>query len=151
MIFSYVGKANQFIPVKDAKKLHVKMLTENVVLDELVVVGYSGDAEEADVFMVVEDMPQFMGEDGNVMKFLAKRIRYPQEAQKSKIQGKVFVQFIISKTGEAKDFKVIKSVHPLLDREAIRVLQLMPNWKPGTQRGKPVSVSYTVPINFQLQ
>lgn len=151
LIFSYVGKANQFIPVKDAKKLHVKMLTENVVLDELVVVGYSGDAEEADVFMVVEDMPQFMGEDGNVMKFLAKRIRYPQEAQKSKIQGKVFVQFIISKTGEAKDFKVIKSVHPLLDREAIRVLQLMPNWKPGTQRGKPVSVSYTVPINFQLQ
>ena len=92
-----------------------------------------------------------MGEDGNVMKFLAKRIRYPFEAMKKNITGKVFVTFVINKDGEPVDFKIARRVDPLLDREAIRVLQLMPNWKPGTQRGKPVSVEYTVPINFQLQ
>ena len=138
LIFSYVGKANQFIPVKSAKKMEIKMATEPVVLDEL-------------VFQVVEDMPQFIGEDGNVMKFLAKRIRYPLEAQKKNITGKVFVTFVINKNGEPVNFRIAKSVDPLLDREAIRVLQLMPNWKPGTQRGNPVSVEYTVPINFQLQ
>ena len=93
-------------------------------------------------------MPQFIGEDGNVMKFLAKRIRYPLEAQKKNITGKVFVTFVINKNGEPVNFRIAKSVDPLLDREAIRVLQLMPNWKPGTQRGNPVSVEYTVPINF---
>lgn len=85
------------------------------------------------------------------MKFLAKEFRYPFEAMKKNITGKVFVTFVINKDGEPVDFKIARSVDPLLDREAIRVLQLMPNWKPGTQRGKPVSVEYTVPINFQLQ
>ena len=116
------------------------------------VVGYSEkDDKNEDIFQVVEDMPQFIGEDGNVMKFLAKRIRYPLEAQKKNITGKVFVTFVINKNGEPVNFRIAKSVDPLLDREAIRVLQLMPNWKPGTQRGNPVSVEYTVPINFQLQ
>ena len=152
LIFSYVGKANQFIPVKSAKEMQIKMTTEPIVLDELVVVGYSEkDDKDEDVFQVVEDMPQFIGEDGNVMKFLAKRIRYPLEAQKKNITGKVFVTFVINKNGEPVNFRIAKSVNPLLDQEAIRVLQLMPNWKPGTQRGKAVRVSYTVPINFQLQ
>jgi len=71
--------------------------------------------------------------------------------QKKNITGKVFVTFVINKNGEPVNFRIAKSVDPLLDREAIRVLQLMPNWKPGTQRGNPVSVEYTVPINFQLQ
>ena len=152
LIFSYVGKANQFLPVKNAKKMRIKMTTEPVVLDELVVVGYKekGDKDE-EVFQIVEDMPKFVGEDGSVMKFLAKRIRYPFEAMKKNITGKVFVTFVINKDGEPVDFKIARRVDPLLDREAIRVLQLMPNWKPGTQRGKPVSVEYTVPINFQLQ
>ena len=86
LIFSFVGKANQFIPVMSAKKIQIKMTTEPVVLDELVVVGYSEkDDKNEDIFLEVEDMPQFIGEDGNVMKFLAKRIRYPLEAQKKKI------------------------------------------------------------------
>ena len=152
LIFSYVGKANQFISVNNVQKMRVKMMTEPVVLDELVVVGYKDkNDKDEEVFQVVEDMPQFMGEDGNVMKFLAKRIRYPLEAQKKNITGKVFVTFVINKNGEPVNFRIAKSVDPLLDQEAIRVLQLMPNWKPGTQRGKPVSVEFTVPINFQLQ
>lgn len=152
LIFSYVGKANQFIPVKSAKKMKIKMTTKPIVLDELVVVGYGEkDDKNEDVFHVVENMPQFIGEDGDVMKFLAQRVRYPLEAQKRNITGNVIVNFVINRNGEPVDFRVIKSVDPLLDQEAIRVLQLMPNWKPGTQRGKTVRVSYTIPINFQLQ
>ena len=104
---------------------------------------------EADIFQVVEDMPQFPG--GSVQKWIAKHVKYPMIAQENNIQGKVFVQFVIEKDGSVSDVKVARSVDPSLDKEAIRVVKAMPKWKPGKQRGKPVRVSYTVPINFQLQ
>lgn len=104
---------------------------------------------EADIFQVVEDMPQFPG--GSVQKWIAKNVKYPMIAQENNIQGKVFVQFVIEKDGSVSDVKVARSVDPSLDKEAIRVVKAMPKWKPGKQRGKPVRVSYTVPINFQLQ
>ena len=104
---------------------------------------------EADIFQVVEDMPQFPG--GSVQKWIAKNVKCPMIAQENNIQGKVFVQFVIEKDGSVSDVKVARSVDPSLDKEAIRVVKAMPKWKPGKQRGKPVRVSYTVPINFQLQ
>ena len=104
---------------------------------------------EADIFQVVEDMPQFPG--GSVQKWIAKNVKHPMIAQENNIQGKVFVQFVIEKDGSVSDVKVARSVDPSLDKEAIRVVKAMPKWKPGKQRGKPVRVSYTVPINFQLQ
>lgn len=104
---------------------------------------------EADIFQVVEDMPQFPG--GSVQKWITKNVKYPMIAQENNIQGKVFVQFVIEKDGSVSDVKVARSVDPSLDKEAIRVVKAMPKWKPGKQRGKPVRVSYTVPINFQLQ
>ena len=104
---------------------------------------------EADIFQVVEDMPQFPG--GSVQKWIAKNVKYPMIAQENNIQGKVFVQFVIEKDGSVSDVKVARSVDTFLDKEAIRVVKAMPKWKPGKQRGKPVRVSYTVPINFQLQ
>ena len=104
---------------------------------------------EADIFQVVEDMPQFPG--GSVQKWISKNVKYPMIAQENNIQGKVFVQFVIEKDGSVSDVKVARSVDPSLDKEAIRVVKAMPKWKPGKQRGKPVRVSYTVPINFQLQ
>lgn len=104
---------------------------------------------EGDIFQVVEDMPQFPG--GSVQKWIAKNVKYPMIAQENNIQGKVFVQFVIEKDGSVSDVKVARSVDPSLDKEAIRVVKAMPKWKPGKQRGKPVRVSYTVPINFQLQ
>lgn len=79
------------------------------------------------------------------------QVKYPMIAQENNIQGKVFVQFVIEKDGSVSDVKVARSVDPSLDKEAIRVVKAMPKWKPGKQRGKPVRVSYTVPINFQLQ
>ena len=111
--------------------------------------GESEDSGEADIFQVVEDMPQFPG--GSVQKWIAKNVKYPMIAQENNIQGKVFVQFVIEKDGSVSDVKVARSVDPSLDKEAIRVVKAMPKWKPGKQRGKPVRVSYTVPINFQLQ
>jgi len=111
--------------------------------------GDNEDSGEADIFQVVEDMPQFPG--GSVQKWLQKNVKYPMIAQENNIQGKVFVQFVIEKDGSVSDVKIARSVDPSLDKEAIRVIKAMPKWKPGKQRGKPVRVSYTVPINFQLQ
>ena len=81
---------------------------------------------------------------------MGRNVKYPEEAQKQKIQGRVTVQFIIEKDGTITGVTVLRSVHPLLDKEAIRVVQNMPKWVPGTQRGEPVRVSYTAPINFRL-
>ncbi|MDY4042436.1 MAG: energy transducer TonB [Marinifilaceae bacterium] len=127
---------------------------ENVDANSLDWTGGDGDAYgeeegEGDVFMVVEDMPRFPG--GDVTKWLAKNTRYPMIAQENGIQGKVFVQFVIEKDGSITNVKVLRPVDPSLDKEAIRVVSSMPKWKPGKQRGKAVRVSYTVPINFQLQ
>ena len=108
--------------------------------------GYEGESE---VFAVVEEMPKFPG--GNVQKWISKHIKYPMIAQENNIQGKVFVQFVIEKDGSVSNVKVSRSVDPSLDKEAIRVIQSMPKWTPGKQRQKPVRVSFTVPINFQLQ
>ena len=105
-------------------------------------------SDEAEVFAVVEDMPKF---PGNVQQWISKNIKYPMIAQENNIQGRVFVQFVIERDGSVTDVKVARSVDPSLDKEAIRVVKAMPKWTPGKQRNKPVRVSYTVPINFQLQ
>lgn len=107
-----------------------------------------GSAEE--VFMVVENMPEFPGGTAELMKFLAQNIKYPVEAQKENVQGRVVVQFVVSKTGKITDPTIARSVSPELDAEAIRVVKAMPNWKPGTQRGQAVNVKFNIPISFRL-
>ena len=123
-------------------------------IDETVVVGYASKqapAEEDPVFEVVENMPEFAGGMGGLMQYLSKNIKYPVEAQKAGIQGRVRMQVIIDKNGNVTNPKVTQPVDPLLDTEAIRVTASMPKWKPGTQRGMPVNVKYTFPIVFRLQ
>lgn len=123
-------------------------------IDETVVVGYASKqapAEEDPVFEVVENMPEFAGGMGGLMQYLSKNIKYPVEAQKAGIQGRVIMQVIIDKDGNVTNPKVTQPVDPLLDTEAIRVTASMPKWKPGTQRGMPVNVKYTFPIVFRLQ
>ena len=123
-------------------------------IDETVVVGYASKqapAEENPVFEVVENMPEFAGGMGGLMQYLSKNIKYPVEAQKAGIQGRVIMQVIIDKNGNVTNPKVTQPVDPLLDTEAIRVTASMPKWKPGTQRGMPVNVKYTFPIVFRLQ
>jgi len=119
----------------------------------VVVVGYGGGEEASDeipVFQVVEEMPEFPGGMGECLKFLGKNIKYPVEAQKAGVQGKVIVQFVVEKDGNIANPKVVRSIDPDLDGEAIRVISIMPKWKPGMQKGQPVRVKYTVPVTFRL-
>ncbi len=111
------------------------------------------EEEEADapVFFIVEKMPVFPGGDDELRKYIAQSVKYPAIAQENGIQGRVFISFVVNTRGEVTDVKVARGVDPNLDKEAIRVVQSMPKWTPGMQRGKAVKVSYTVPINFVLQ
>lgn len=124
--------------------------SENTEVQDVSDFGDYGDEDtgDAEVFVVVEDMPMFPG--GNVQKWIAKNVKYPVLAMENGIQGKVYIQFVIEKDGSITDVKVIRGVDASLDKEAVRVVQSMPKWKPGKQRGKAVRVSYTLPINFQL-
>jgi len=109
------------------------------------------EPEESQVFYIVEEMPEFPGGELALRTFIAKEIKYPVTAQESGIQGKVYVNFVVNTDGMVSDARVIRSVHPSLDEEAIRVVNSLPKWKPGKQRGKPVRVSFSVPISFVLQ
>ncbi len=118
---------------------------------DLVVFEEEEEASEEEVFFVVESMPQFQG--GGVEKFInyvMKNLKYPKEAADIGIQGRVIVQFTVDKTGKIKDIKVIRGVDKLLDEEAIRVIKNAPQWIPGNQRGRPVDVQMTIPVNFKL-
>jgi len=103
------------------------------------------------VFDVVEQMPSFPGGDAELMKFLNSHIKYPAVAEENGIQGRVVATFVVERDGSITDVKVIKSVDPSLDKEAIRVLKSMPKWIPGKQNGSAVRVKYTVPVTFRLQ
>lgn len=107
--------------------------------------------EEAQVFYIVEEMPEFPGGDAALKAYLAQSVKYPTIAQENGIQGKVYVSFVVGKDGSITNAKIARSVDPSLDKEALRVVNSLPKWKPGKQGGKPVRVSYTVPINFVLQ
>ncbi len=107
--------------------------------------------EEAQVFFIVEEMPEFPGGEAALRRFIADAIKYPVIAQENGIQGKVYVTFVVDKDGGISDAKIARGVDPSLDKEALRVVNSLPKWKPGKQRGKPVRVSYTVPISFVLQ
>ncbi len=109
------------------------------------------DKEDTPVFFIVEDMPEFPGGQLALRKFIAQAVKYPVIAQENGIQGKVFVNFVVAKDGSVTNAKIARGVDPSLDKEALRVVNSLPKWKPGKQGGKPVRVSYTVPINFQLQ
>lgn len=111
------------------------------------------DEEESaqQIFTVVEEMPKFPGGDAELLLFLAKGIKYPVIAQENGIQGRVTVSFVINRDGSVVDAEVVRGVDPSLDKEALRVVNAMPKWAPGKQRGKPVRVKYTVPVTFRLQ
>ena len=109
------------------------------------------DAKPEEVFKSVEQMPQFPGGDAALMKFLSSHINYPPMAAENNVQGKVIVQFVVDKTGKVGEVKVVRSVDKDLDHEAIRVCQALPKFTPGRQNGRPVSVWYTLPIQFKLQ
>ena len=174
---SFVGYQTQSVVVKDETPLTILMRDDVQNLEEMTVVGYASDGvgassvehpdkkvvavvdipkakeepQEEVIFQVVEEMPQFPGGLGEAMKFLAKNIKYPVEAQQAKIEGRVIVRFVVGRDGSVSDVEVMRGVSPELDAEAVRVVSLMPKWIPGKQRGKAVAVKYTMPIMFRLQ
>lgn len=163
LVFTYVGRKTQEVAFDGGTTdIKVVMPVEDVELNPLVaadvesILNQAADSTKDEVvsvwqdefFKVVEDMPQFT--DGNIFDYLAQHVRYPEEAEKNGIGGMVYVQFVIDTTGKVVEPKVIKSVSPELDAEALRVVSEMPAWKPGMQRGKPVRVSFTLPVIFKL-
>jgi protein TonB len=108
-------------------------------------------AADNEIFVIVEEMPEFPGGMGELLSFIYKSIRYPVVAQENGIQGRVTCAFVINKDGSIVDAEVIRGVNASLDKEALRVINSMPKWKPGRQRGKEVRIKYHVPINFRLQ
>ena len=107
--------------------------------------------EENKIFDVVEEQPSFPGGAGALMQWLRDNINYPVIAAENGIEGRVTVQFVVSKTGAISDVRVARSVDPSLDKEAVRVVSSMPNWTPGKQNGSAVNVRYTLPVIFKLQ
>ena len=139
--------------IAEKKTLKVYLQGEGQVgKDEVVVVGYGAmEASDANpVFQVVEVMPEFPGGMAECLKFLGKNIKYPVQSQQAGVQGKVIVQFVVEKDGSVSNPKVVRSIDPDLDGEAVRVISIMPKWKPGMQKGQAVRVKYTVPVTFRL-
>ena len=108
------------------------------------------EVDEQQIFQVVEENPEFPGGMKECMKFLSNNIKYPQISQENGVQGRVIVQFVVNADGTIVDPVVVRGVDPYLDKEALRVIKLMPKWKPGKQRGKAVRVRYTQPVLFRL-
>lgn len=143
--------------VEDDVELEEELDIEDTEMQEDTEVDFSDlamdeeEAEDAPVFFIVEEMPEFPGGEEALRKFIATSVKYPVIAQENGIQGRVYVSFVVNTKGKVTDVKIARGVDPNLDKEAIRVVNSMPPWKPGKQRGKAVKVSYTVPINFVLQ
>lgn len=122
--------------------------------DEVAVEEVEGEEEEEDegqVFFIVENMPEFPGGEQAMRAFIARNVTYPEVAIENGIAGKVIVSFVVNKTGTPTKIKVLRGVDPVLDKEAIAVIKKMPKFKPGMQRGKPVNVSFIVPVSFALE
>jgi protein TonB len=107
--------------------------------------------DENYVFMTVEKMPEFPGGDLVLLKWIADHLNYPTIAAENGIQGRISCTFTVNADGSVTDVQVVRPVDPNLDKEALRVLKLLPKFKPGEQRGKPVRVKYSVPVRFRLQ
>ena len=120
------------------------------VIEEVQVIAeeVQEDEAEAEPFVVVEEMPMFPGGETELLTWIANNTQYPELAKENNIQGKVIVRFCVTSKGTVDRVSILKGVDPELDKEAIRVVQTLPAFKPGKQGGKPVPVWYMVPINF---
>ena len=116
-----------------------------------IVVEEKKEVEENKVFTAVEQMPQFPGGEAELMKYISKNLKYPPVAMENNIQGRVVVQFVVTKTGKIGEVKVVRGKDPDLDKEAVRVVKSLPDFIPGKMNGQTVNVWYTLPITFKLQ
>jgi periplasmic protein TonB len=153
--------------VDDDEVIEEELQVEDLDLDENteieVIEQVEEEVEDDTVFMIVENMPalgpckDMRGDERHqctqmeIIKYVTKNTKYPPIAKDAGIQGTVFVYFVVDKNGDVKDAKVLREVDPRLDKEALRVIQTLPKFEPGKQRGKPVSVQYTIPVKFIIK
>lgn len=139
------------VEVEDDLDIDVEADDETVVEEYIPPSDDDEEVDEAEIFTVVESMPSFPGGMGELMKFLSQNINYPTLAKESGIQGRVFINFVVEPNGKISNVKVLRGIGGGCDEEAVRVVKSMPKWSPGKQRGKPVRVSYNLPVKFTLQ
>ena len=119
------------------------------VIENQEFVGAAFEMEE--IYTVVEQMPEFPGGQDKLFQYLKENIKYPDDAEKAGLEGRVICQFVVDKDGSITDINVIKSINESLDKEAVRVIKAMPKWKPGKMKGEAVRVKFTIPISFRLK
>ncbi len=149
----------QIIAVEDLEDIEEEIdinldieMTEDMVIEE-VVQTVEEDVEEEDtdeIFIIVEESPQPIGGMAAFYQYVNDNIQYPRQAQTMRIEGRVFVQFVVNKDGNLTDIEVIRGIGGGCDEEAVRVLENAPRWQPGKQRGRPVRVKMVLPITFKL-
>ncbi|MDX2194946.1 MAG: energy transducer TonB [Cytophagales bacterium] len=138
---------------EELKDVQISSKTQEGEKTEVDVIQETGPAvveTKEEVFLVVEQMPEFPGGTAAMQKFIAQNIKYPKQAASLGIEGRVIVSFVINSEGKISTVEVLKGIGSGCDEEAIRVIQSMPGWTPGKQNGRPVSVKFTVPIKFTL-
>ena len=139
----------------DVKTEEFKISTEDtkeaVEIKQVVIEEEEEEEEIEEVFLVVEEQPEFPGGMAKLMKYFSDNVRYPVVAAENGIQGRVICQFTVWRDGSIRDIVVVRGVDKSLDKEAVRLIENMPKWKPGKQRGKEVSCKFTVPVSFRLQ
>lgn len=141
--------------VDDEEEIEEELEIEDLEVEEDTEIEIIEDVQEEvveeEVFTIVEEMPSFPGGEAKLFEYLGKNIKYPQIAKEAGISGVVYVNFVVGSNGNITDVKVLRGIGGGCDEEAVRVVKNMPKWKPGKQRGKPVKVSYNLPIRFSLK
>lgn len=141
--------------VEDEKEIEEELVVIDLEVDEDTEIEFieevAEEVTEEQIFTIVEQMPSFPGGEAELMKYLGKNTKYPAIAKDAGIQGTVYVTFVVGKDGSVQDARVLRSIGGGCDEEAIRVVENMPDWSPGKQRGKSVPVQYNLPIRFTLR
>ena len=140
---SMIGQVDFTEGVEDQNKTHI--------VDQVVAEVKPVEEEKIYNIATVEQQPEFPGGQAAMYKWLSDHINYPPAAAEEGVQGKVIVEFVVSKSGKVENVRVLRGRHQALDKEALRVVKAMPNWNPGRNNGQPVKVTYTLPVSFKLQ
>ena len=152
LIVQSIGFQSQEIEIQKTAYIQVILQEDStLMMGEILVVNTKKKSQKKKILTtcVSETMPEFPGGNTALMSFIQQNIQYPDPD--ICITGKVIIQFIISTDGNITNAKIVRGVHPKFDKEALRVVKLMPKWKPGTQKGKPVAMEYTIPVSFRYQ
>lgn len=157
LVFSSVGFKTKAIKIENETQLNVSLETTTISIDftkenSLIASTEEENAKPAQpgVFVMVEELPSYPGGTVALKKFIDENLHYPQDAKSKKVEGKVWINFSIDKEGKMTNIKVLRSVYPSLDKEAVRVAGLITGWKPGKQGGQPVTSILTMPVEFKL-